>query len=440
VTRFDTRTLRRRGGALTGHTAPALEVAYSHDGRLLATSSEDGTAAVWDGRTGDRLHRFTGGGPNPLAFSHDDDKLFTAGGAGLIQAWNVAGAGRQLTLGEETSAPDEGYTISLPASDGHTVARVREGRLWFEDTRTGETTPEPARVGGRDPDLAWSADSRWLLSVAGPPRGPERVVTVWNASTGAVSARTDPLTAPEGGVHAAFSRDAQHVFVHDGTSLRTLYRTTLGPAYPPTAAASDANDLVPHQDGSVFVLHRFDGSFLRIDPLAGDVVDTAGPGLLGSEDVRGVMSPDGTRMVVTGPGVRVRLLDVAKQAYVDTDTGLQWGDPAFAPDGSQYAVAEEGRVRLWDGRTGEYQASLPLPTRVEAYSIAYRPDSKALVIASTDGRTWTADTRINQWDDRACAIAGRNLSLAEWEEYFPNVRYERTCPQWPAARSEGPTA
>jgi hypothetical protein len=56
-----------------------------------------------------------------------------------------------------------------------------------------------------------------------------------------------------------------------------------------------------------------------------------------------------------------------------------------------------------------------------------------LVVASTDGRTWTVDTRIDQWDDRACAIAARNLSVEEWEEYFPNVPYERTCPQWPPA-------
>ena len=55
------------------------------------------------------------------------------------------------------------------------------------------------------------------------------------------------------------------------------------------------------------------------------------------------------------------------------------------------------------------------------------------MIASTDGRTWTADTRVDRWDDRACAIAGRNLSLAEWETYFPNAAYERTCRQWPSA-------
>lgn len=426
VTRFDTRTLQRRGIRLAGHTAPVLDVAYSHDGRLLATSSEDGTAAVWDGRTGDRLHRFSGGEPRALAFSPDDRRLYTAGDAGVIQAWNVAGDDRQLTLGEETNSPEEGLALSLPAPDGHTVARVRSGRLWFEDTRTGETTPEPARIGRDITRVAWSSDSRWLLAVG-------RVVTVWNASNGLVSARSAPFTAPDGEVLAAFNHDAGHVFVHDGSSLHTLYRTTLRPAYPPTAAASEASDLVPHPDGSVFVLHASDGSFLRVDPRAGNVIDTAGPGLLGSEDVRGVMSPDGTRMVVNGPGQRVRLLDVEEHAYVDADAGWQWGDTAFAPDGSQYAVADEGRIRLWDGHTGQYQASLPLPSRVAAYSITYRPDSRALVIASKDGRTWTADTRTNGWVERACAVAGRNLTDDEWSQFFPGRPYQPTCPQWPSA-------
>ncbi len=433
VIRYDTRTLQRRGAVLSGHTAPVSEVTYSHRGQLLATSSENGTTAVWDGRTGDPLHRFAGGGPQVLAFSDDDRRLFTAGGQGLVQAWNVTGANRQLTLGEDTSHPDEGYARSIPAPDGHTVARVRSGRLWFEDTRTGETTPDPARIGGRDAEIAWSSDSRWLLSVVGALRGPHAIVTVWDASTGAVAIRTDRFAAPVGTVHATFSPDAQHVLVHDGTSLHLLVRQTLRPAYPPTAAISDASDLVAHPDGSVFVLHRDDGSFIRVDPRTRAVIDTAPPRLLSSEDLHGVMSPDGTRMLVTGPGVRVRLLDVERQAYLDTDAGWQWGNPAFAPDGSQYAVAEEGRIRLWDGRTGEYQASLPLPSRIGSFWIVYHPDSTGLVIASTDGRTWTADTRVDRWDDRACAIAGRNLSLAEWETYFPNAAYERTCRQWPSA-------
>jgi hypothetical protein len=103
--------------------------------------------------------------------------------------------------------------------------------------------------------------------------------------------------------------------------------------------------------------------------------------------------------------------------------------PAWAPDGRQYAVAAEGRLRLWDGHTGEYQGSLPLPSNDGTFAITYQRDSRSLLVASTSGSTWTADTRVDQWDDRACAVAGRNLSIVEWKRFFPNTS-EPTCRQW----------
>ena len=311
--------------------------------------------------------------------------------------------------------------------DGRTVARVRSGRLWFDDTLTGDATARPEHIRATDAELVWSSDARWLLSVGGG----DTFVTLWNPSTGSVYARSDRFRADGGGpVLATFSPDAKHVFVHDGVSLHTLATTNLRPTYPAIDLPMDSGELVAHPDGSVFVAHRDGGWLVRMDPRTGDVVDRAyGP--LSTDDVEGLMSPDGTRMMVTGPGVQVRLLDVEKQKYIDSDSGFQWGAPAFAPDGSQYAVAEDGRIRLWDGRTGDYQASLPLPGRVGTYSITYQPDSSRLVIASTDGSTWVAETRVDQWDDRACAVAARNLSRAEWKRFFPNAPYEATCPQWP---------
>lgn len=421
--RYDAATLRPRRPALTGHTEPVRDVAFSHKGRLLATSSDDGSAIVWDARTGGLLHRYAGSAPLAVAFSADDQTVFTAGADGLLLAWNVPRASQQLALGEDTSAAlDADYSLSLPAPDGHTVARMSSGKLSFANTVTGRRTrPIPAP----DETFVWAPDApRWLLSY-----GSDRV-TVWDASTGSVAARSAPF-----GEHpqAAFGPDAREVYVLDNGSLHTLTRESLLPAHPAVPVGADSTVVVPHAlDGSVFVFDRYVGSLVRMNPRTGDVLATAPDGLLFDEDQGLVMSPDGTRMVVPGPGRRVRLLDVDKLELVGTDSKSQWdSSPAFAPDGSQFALAQEERIRLWDGRTGEYQASLPLPSRTGTVSIVYLPDSTGLVIASTDGRTWTVDTRRDAWVARACATAGRNLSQEEWEQFFPNLPYERTCPQWP---------
>jgi WD40 repeat protein len=433
VLRFDTTTLRPQGAALTGHTAPVTDVAFSHDGRLVAASSEaDRTTIVWDGPTGDLLHRYIAGGPTGLAFSANDRTLLTVGADGLLLAWDLAGANRQLVLGEDSAADEKEYASSLLAPDGRTVARLRAGRLSITDTRTGQSTSDP--VATRDQTFVWSPDSRWLISADayGASAGEDRYVTLWDASTGTIAARSAPFAWDTAELKISFSPDAKQAFVSDLHSLHTLARESMRPVYPPVPLRSRPGALLSHPvDGSVFVLDHADGSYVRVDPRTGDVLDSAPAGFLASGDVGGVVSPDGTRMVVTGPDGRVRLLDVDQQTYIDPDSKWSWGMPAFAHDGSQYAVVQAERIRLWDGQTGEYQASLPLPTRAGTFSISYRPDGTGLVIASTDGRTWTADTRIERWVDRACAIAGRNLSHEEWDQFFPDRAYERTCQQWP---------
>jgi hypothetical protein len=42
---------------------------------------------------------------------------------------------------------------------------------------------------------------------------------------------------------------------------------------------------------------------------------------------------------------------------------------------------------------------------------------------------WDADPA--DWAATACRIAGRNLTRAEWDQYFHGRPYRVTCPQWP---------
>jgi WD40 repeat protein len=84
-----TRTLVRE---LRGHEAPVLALAFSPDGTRLLTGSEDKTAGLWDGKSGQLLAVYRGhtGGVNLVAFSPDGKRVATAGAAELMaRVWNL---------------------------------------------------------------------------------------------------------------------------------------------------------------------------------------------------------------------------------------------------------------------------------------------------------------------------------------------------------------
>jgi WD40 repeat protein len=69
---------------LTGHIRPVLSVAFSQDGSRLATVSDDGTARIWDAKTGKPLRVFdlAGYSLDDVAFDPADERLIAVGAAG----------------------------------------------------------------------------------------------------------------------------------------------------------------------------------------------------------------------------------------------------------------------------------------------------------------------------------------------------------------------
>jgi WD40 repeat protein len=81
------------------HSSLVDGVAFSNDGRLLATAGEDTTATVWDLRTGKQLLTLTG--PTryltSVAFSPDGTRLATGGGDGIVRVY-VIPVGELMTV------------------------------------------------------------------------------------------------------------------------------------------------------------------------------------------------------------------------------------------------------------------------------------------------------------------------------------------------------
>jgi WD40 repeat protein len=369
------------------HNISQVDIAFSPDGRWMATAGQDSTIHIWDVATGVRHHTLRDGGQR-VAWS-SDGRLLVANRPGSTQVWETTQFQIQTLLQIPTD-PERMPLVAISPDSSRLVTHSQDGRTGLWDLSTKQ---EVQSWQIKAACVVFSPDGR-LLAWAG---GEEHVARIWDAFT---LQELQQLPHDDKVPAVAFSAN--------GRRLATACRDhTI--RFWDTASGTELSELQGHTGEVSHVAFSPDGS--RVASGAADQTVRIWSADTGKElrvirgHKRGInavaFSPDGRVIASASDDGTVKLWDVARSHEPRTCSGHadRVDSVAISPDSRRLASASDDHtIKLWDVRTGQELALLQGHTH-DVNLVAFSPDGTRLASASND-------TTVKLWD----AASGRELT------------------------------
>jgi WD40 repeat protein len=370
---------------LRGHSSRVWTIAFSPDGQMLASGSEDQTIRLWNARDGTCLTVLQGhtGGVTSLSFSPNGQMLALASEDASIRLWSVDHGTILKTLSGHTSWV---WAVAF-SPDGQTLASGSDDctiRLW--EVQTGTCRKILQGHTSRVCSVQFSPNGQTLASGS-----EDASVRLWSVHDGAclqlLQGHSSCVWAvafnPDGQTLASGSVDLSVRLwdVQNGTSLKTFQGRTNG-----------VRSVSFSPDGSILASGGYD-ALVRL----WDWQQETFKALLGHTNwVRAVIFHPSGQMVASGSNDQtVRLWDVRDGTCLRTLHGhTGWVlSVALSPNGQMLASgSNDDSVRLWDVRDGSCLRTLQGHTSW-VWTVTFSPDGHTLASGSNDQTVRLWDVR-----------------------------------------------
>ena len=321
--------------------APVISLAFSSDGKLLATLNDQGTAEVreWESNrsiTNLNAAPFRRGGTGVVVFSPDGNRLAVGADYGWLQVVNLrSGAVRTI----ETQTID-GVSALAFSPDSQLLAAgfaYTSGTVGLWDSDSGEPRGQLTNATAWVRALAFTPDGRRLAvaSVNG-------TIQIWN-----VAERTEVVCLrghPAEGLALGFQADGRTLASGCGEGTACLWDLAATNRISAHTSLAISHGFTPNAPGQNFTAGALDPKVVSRLGLA--------------------FNPDGRSFITTDPEGTLGDWDTRTMQQTESLPMLGsncWG-VALSPDGHWLAVGNSaGKVHLWDWKTRQLVKSLDVP-------------------------------------------------------------------------------
>jgi WD40 repeat protein len=385
----------RKAGSLKSAAKFVESIAYSRDGRWLASGYVEGTIRLWDTATQKKKFSLSGYVSQLDSLSVSPNGLWIASGGrrdSSIKIWSLESGSLAHSLKSENNEVQalafshDGLRL---AASGEKYSATVEASVEIWEVASGRRISAFNYPTRRVEFVAFSPDGRWLAA-----SGVEGTVKIWDVQT-----QTEVQTLSPANKAVAFAADGSWVATGSRDNALSFWELPSGRLLRKLPDIEWGYTMSPDR--------RWLASTGRLTDFK--IWD------LGSVEESSKSNSDPSVLLSWNTNVH-RRVHVCKGHHEFVS------DVAFSPDSQAVASGSwDGRVKLWDPRTGREIRTLSGHTS-GVVSVAFSPDGKHLYSGAWDGtvRIWDVATG----EETASLIAAR--SSEDWLTVAPDGLFDGT--------------